>query len=63
MRFQSDGNCGILLLFGSYFKEIMRTFLELSCACMNLCSHECNDFARCDNLMYVYYHSHETLQV
>jgi hypothetical protein len=46
-----------------YFKEIMRTFLELSCACMNYCSHKCEDFARCDNIMYVYCHSLERLEI
>jgi hypothetical protein len=54
VSFQSNDNCGILLLFGSLNFHVMQVLVfqrdhenfpgTFSCACMNYCSHKCGGF-------------------
>jgi hypothetical protein len=68
MRFQRDGgNCGILSLFGSWNFHVRQVLLfqrdHENFTGTFIYSHKCEDFARSDNLMYVYCHCHERLEV
>jgi hypothetical protein len=59
MRFQCDGSCGILSLFGSWNFYVLQVLLfrrdHENFPRTFMCSHKCEDFARCDTVMYMYF--------